>query len=323
MSVELVLNDLSYTPLAENEARASARLLALSQTISTATSAGAQRFLRTHNDIYSLEIAPGYTYYQGLFDPMFKRNNRDAALFLQRMNAKAPYLADHHQQEELEDQAGRSDFSCEARPATGLGMAFIVDGLALSFPSDPEWDSPRIDLHHTFINDAGELEEADISVMHASTSAHIKIHTSIIKERKQRSVRDGKEAWLRRKELFPNLEFCDAVRPQLEDLNTNNQMRQFVMNHLWELQRYAQGWKDGPFDKSQIQYQTSGESPSTLAQYGAARTFVCPDGLKRMFSWHSKITHNAWRIHFYPDPETHSIIIGYIGKHLSTVNDPT
>jgi hypothetical protein len=95
------------------------------------------------------------------------------------------------------------------------------------------------------------------------------------------------------------------------------------MKHLWELQRYAQDWKSGPFDSDQIQCQTSVESTSTLTQYGAERTFVYPDGQRRVFSWHSKITHNAWRIHFYPSAETRSIIIGYIGRHLPTVNKPT
>jgi hypothetical protein len=323
MSVELVLNDLSCLPLAENESGAHARMLDLVRTAQQATVAGAKSMLRTHDDLNSLELAPGYTYTQWLYDPAVKRRHRDEYRFLLTLSTKAPYLAEHQQQAQLEDQAGRSDFSCQTRPATGLGMAFIVDGLALSFPSDPEWDSPRIDLHHTFINDAGELEEADVSVMHASTGAHIKIHTSIIKERKQRSVRDGKEAWQRRKELFPQLEFCEDVRPQLEDLHPNHPVRQFVMNHLWELQRYAQGWKDGPFNSKEITCKHSVESSSTLGQYAAQRTFRCPDGTTRLFSWHTKINTPAWRIHFYPDPETHAIIIGYIGKHLSTVNDPT
>jgi hypothetical protein len=50
--------------------------------------------------------------------------------------------------------------------------------------------------------------------------------------------------------------------------------------------------------------------------YGAARTFVCPDGKKRLFSWHSKINYEKWRIHFIDAPAERRVLIGYVGRHL-------
>jgi len=38
--------------------------------------------------------------------------------------------------------------------------------------------------------------------------------------------------------------------------------------------------------------------------------------VRRVFSWHSKIACEAWRIHFRTSPEARRVLIGYIGKHL-------
>ena len=60
------------------------------------------------------------------------------------------------------------------------------------------------------------------------------------------------------------------------------------------------------------------ESPTTLVRYGYQREFACPDGEKRLFSWHTKQLGANVRIHFLPEYITDSILIGYIGPHLDT-----
>jgi hypothetical protein len=67
----------------------------------------------------------------------------------------------------------------------------------------------------------------------------------------------------------------------------------------------------------------SPESDSTLRQYETEHSFVCPDGVRRLFSWHGRLTPGAWRIYFLPAPVTDRIVIGYIGKKLPGVLYPT
>ena len=107
---------------------------------------------------------------------------------------------------------------------------------------------------------------------------------------------------------------------QLFQLSANDTNWNYIVKHLWELQRYADTWSEGAFNPDYIQLPTSVESNVTLTQYGAERTFVSPDGENRVFSWHSKINWSGWRIYFYPDTVKRVVIVGYIGKHLSTVN---
>jgi len=45
------------------------------------------------------------------------------------------------------------------------------------------------------------------------------------------------------------------------------------------------------------------------------REFWLPNGYKAYFENHIKIA-RGYRIHFFPNKETKSIYVGYIGKHL-------
>jgi hypothetical protein len=137
------------------------------------------------------------------------------------------------------------------------------------------------------------------------------------------TVIDGAELWGRRERLFHSLVFCGDVRKQLEDLSQGNILLQPVIKKLFELERYCRDWNGGPFNPDLLSCKVTTESARTLAQYGNERTFLCPDGENRVFSWHARLTPHARRIHFYPVPETRQIMIGYIGPHLPTANDPT
>ena len=65
--------------------------------------------------------------------------------------------------------------------------------------------------------------------------------------------------------------------------------------------------------------------PGTIARpdLAAARTFLCPDGEERLFSWHVRYTPGAGRIHFLPLGPREGCLIGYIGHKLPTVKYPT
>ncbi|MBP8251316.1 MAG: hypothetical protein KAX40_03050, partial [Herpetosiphon sp.] len=154
--------------------------------------------------------------------------------------------------------------------------------------------------------------------IHGSKPIHIQQHQAWIEEQIKKQVRNGADAWQQKEELFANLEFCASVAEQLKQLHATDLNWNHVLKHLWELQRYANQWKVGAFDPDAIQLNLSVESSATLSQYKAERTFLCPNGEVRLFSWHTKIKFSGWRIYFVPEPQNHQLIIGYIGKHLPT-----
>ncbi len=71
------------------------------------------------------------------------------------------------------------------------------------------------------------------------------------------------------------------------------------------LNRRAATWFDGPFEAG-CEVPCSDESETVLnnARFRQARSFVCDDGETRVFSWHTKINAQAWRIHFIADAAT-------------------
>ncbi len=90
-----------------------------------------------------------------------------------------------------------------------------------------------------------------------------------------------------------------------------------ILDRLSLLEHFCKDWLEGPFESQRIACRATPESMATLEQYGSERTFSCPDGEMRLFSWHVRLTPHAWRIYFFPLEGKRQLIIGYIGHHLS------
>jgi len=60
MELEMVLNELSLLPLADDVLTARQRMLELVGTMSAATKSGVSKVLRTHRDLNAEELASGY-----------------------------------------------------------------------------------------------------------------------------------------------------------------------------------------------------------------------------------------------------------------------
>jgi hypothetical protein len=162
------------------------------------------------------------------------------------------------------------------------------------------------------------LIDEQLEIIHASRSNHVQEHSDWINNRIRSRVVSGLELWNRKDELFPSLIFCEAVSDQLQSLGAENPILQLVKNRLSELEDYCKGWTDEAFEPNNLR-NVSPESQVTLQnpKYSKERTFLCPDGKRRVFSWHVKLSF-GWRIYFFPN-EQKKMIVGYVGCHLRTV----
>lgn len=310
--LEMILNELSLQP-APDAYVARQWMMAFVQTVKTATGHGVARSLRTQRGIFDIALAADYPFASWLHDGDVDREMRR---YVHSLSTKAPFWDGLP---ELYDQVSASEFHFGDRPASGLGVAYMLEDLAVSLPSANCWDAARLDLHVMSLveaegQDEGDIEEEDVRVIHASRETHV--DGGWIRDRLQRDIQDGDGLWARRAELLPRLAFCDAVGPQVRSLGTV--MLPSVARRLFELDGFCRDWTEGGFDTSRLPNATP-ESESTLRQYGHERTFRDPDDLERTFSWHVRLTPNAWRVYFDPVPGTRTMIIGYIGPHLRTV----
>ncbi len=311
MDLEMVLNELSLQTPAADIPTARQRMSDLISTVQKATVSGVKRVLRTHRDVNTIELAPGYPVACWRNDGEVDREERS---FFRTLTAKAPFWNDVA--EEIKNDFDLSQVWHQKEEAIGLGFAWVSDALAVSLNSEARWDCSRLELEVTRLDDSKELIDERVEIVHASRSNHVREHTDWIKKRIRIAVRDGVELWNRKDELFPKLIFCDSVGEQLQSLSTGNPMLQQVVKRLSELEQCCKSWTVGAFDLNSLPSKASPESDSRLKRLKQELTFKCPDGENRTFSLHLRMTPAHWRLHFYAELGPGKIIIGYIGPKL-------
>jgi hypothetical protein len=322
MELEMVLNELSLRPIANNIPTARQRMSDLILTAIVATRHGVKSVMRTYSNLDTEELAPGY--------PVARwRNDGKVDIEMQRfyrtLVTKSPFLDDITNPDIL-NSVDLSDCFCGEDRAIGLGVAFWLEALAVSLRSETRWYDTYLQIRISQIGDDEEIEDTFEEIPHTSRSDHIREHlvwiAKRLREGDQTQVRDGIDIWQHKADWFPSLYFCETVGEQMRTLLHANLMLMPIMKRLRELEDFCKAWYEGPFDHNKISSKATAESTATLEMYGSQRTFQCHDGETRLFSWHIRLTPGSWRLYFYPLPEEKKLIIGYIGPHLPTVHYP-
>ncbi|NES04047.1 MAG: hypothetical protein F6K22_15130 [Okeania sp. SIO2F4] len=315
MDLEMVLNELSLeTPVADIFT-AQKLMSELIQTLRQAKSLGVKPILRTHSNINNIELVCDYPIASWRNDKIVDLEERR---FFRSLILKAPFCEDALQ--EIKDKFDLSEVRHQGKLADGLRFALITNSLAVSLFSDIQWDTNFLELQVTELDENEQLTDYSEKIVHASRSSHVKQHTEWIKNRIENKLFDrqvdGETLWERRQEFFPNLIFCEQVEQQLQSLKTGDPILQQVKKRLLELEKYCQTWQTGIFNPNLLPSKTTPESDSRIQQFRQPLTIKCPDGKKRLFSWHLRMTPGAWRLYFSEYLGPGKIIIGYIGLKL-------
>ncbi|MBD2456952.1 hypothetical protein H6G80_23105 [Nostoc sp. FACHB-87] len=319
MELDLIFNELSLRNLAENERIAQQWMSELIKTIKAFTAQGVKVSLRSQENFHTIMLAPNYP-----VGRWFNDADQRERLFIKTLVTKAPLSIDlgNSDIQDIENNTGLSEFYYGGELAIGLGIAHLLDTVAVSFTSDECWNCSNIEIDTIQINEDEKIFNESLEIPHSSYSHHVNEHKEWIQKRIRDMVIDGEDIWNRKTELFPNLEFCEVVGRQLKNIRTRQLELQPVFKILYELQQCTENWKTGSFNVKGYALEESGESEATLNQYKNERMFLCPDGEKRLFEKHIKLRFCNWRIHFFPK-EPGRVIIGYVGRHLPTVKYKT
>lgn len=315
MELEMVLNELSLKTPASDVYTARQLMSDLIGTLRQAKVSGVKRILRTSDEIHSLELAPNYHIYQWRNDPEV---DKEESRFFKTLVTKAPFWTDVLK--EIENQFQWSEVRYQGEVVQGIGFALVIDGLPVSFNSETRWNYSFLNLEVLRIEDDREINET-VEIPHVSCPNHLKQHNDWIQDRIRKTVNinSGQEIWEQREELFPNIDFCNSVNRQLQNIRYGQIELKVVIKALLELQNCCKNWNEGYFSVQGYALEESGESEPTLNKYRQERIFVCPDGKERLFERHIKLRLCNWRIHFIAE-KPGKLIIGYIGRHLPTVN---
>ena len=325
MNLSLVFNDLSLRRPAPDMRTAREWMTEFVGTLKTAVIDHKISQLRTSEEFRAMMLCPSYPVEAWTGDSLVSLEKRYFVLdHATRHPYIKPYDDDHRDNEEFQQRRDLFEGKFDGSKAEGLGFTYLLCGLSLSILSEPCWDTPLLELDFEKMDpESVTLTEHRETLRHVSRSRHVSDdHAAWIEERIRASIRTGSELLQRASILCPNLVFCKDVRKQIRDSAANSMPLPSVLEHLFELEKLANAWEQGDFNYLDIHH-ASRESASTMGQYGEKRRFVCPDGKRRTFEWHLKSLPSPWRIHIWADSRQKKILIGYVGRHLSTVRDPT
>lgn len=171
MDVEMVFNELSAVVPAPDIRAAGERMSIFIETTVVATSKyKLSRVLRIEKVFFDMLLAPDYPLKKWLND---KQADIEARRRFRSLTTAYPPLADF-EDTDIEEQYIETDFQYKNKRADGLGIAYLLDALALSFQSDSEWNTSQIRL------DGSQI------VHHASSSDHVKENADWIRQQQEK-----------------------------------------------------------------------------------------------------------------------------------------
>lgn len=271
-------------------------------------------------NLYNLQIAPHYLISQWLQESTVEEDLKNK---FREIVTDSPLITD--EEPIAQEFSNRSEFRItrenNTKLAVGLGAAYLLETLGLSFSSHSIWNNEEItNIEHWYLNDIGSEIIKIISVKHASQPEHIAKHIRWFEDNRRESLQKSRDLWERKEEFFPDLILCGEVEIQLSKLGIQSKYFDQIIEKLKQLDNYAREWTEGTYNDDKVkQYglNVSGESKNTIRKYGRLRKFKLPNEKRELFEKHIKT--GDLRFHFYPDNKTKKIYVGYIGKHLPTV----
>jgi putative addiction module killer protein len=178
MALEMVFNELSLDSPAPNIAVAQQWMQEFIDLVRAAQKLEIKS-LRVHSGFNQAQLASNYSISQWRND-----GNIDLELrrFFKSLQTKSPFI-DIQTESELLEQTEQSEFRYQNTVSAGLGIAYLIEALAVSFPSAPCWQTNQIHLEYFFVDpDTTDIIGQDITVPHASNKQHLVSNYAWIEE---------------------------------------------------------------------------------------------------------------------------------------------
>ncbi|MCU5378239.1 hypothetical protein OCA08_13925 [Bacillus cereus] len=313
--MDLVLNELSHKTYLGDVESAKKLMNEFIKVLVLINSKGIQPKLRMKTDIYNLYLTQEYPLTKWIND---RTVDLDKRRLIMSIITQFPFI-DKELESIIYDKVLASDFKFENEVVEGLGIAYLLDSIAISLLMDDRWNTAYLSLQMEFIDEEAETFTENIDIRHISTPIHLTEHEDWISSTRLKNIKTGKELWRKKSTLFPSLVFCEHIEEQITALHEGQTLFKQILKRLFQLETYFFNWNSGPFLPEKIGSKVTVESQVTLTKYENEHTFLCPDGKERLFSWHSRMTPFAQRLFFYPCENTRNCFIGHIGKKLPTV----
>ncbi|WP_333877057.1 hypothetical protein [Methylobacter sp.] len=322
MKADLVFNDLSVveadsTDLARNW---------FTETLSAVAELIAQKIcnpvLYAEQDLYEILLTDDYGFNEWLDELDYQD---DLRLLAQQLMTKTPVHEHLKAIAQDIDDFSRSEFRLKSNSdqiCNALGVALITDGFSISFPSQPQWCVPFIEVEQILYGGFDELEP-ERTVQHQVRSVSKVEHVDAVVRDWRYSISnhclnaaDLLNGWTL---AFPYLDFCqeyeNKILPNLQGATFKS-----VNRRLRELDDCCHSWVTKR--EIDILYPMSArpESKATMNKTELAdmRLATCPNNGRKHFTMHCNIEPRGYRLYWFEDKHKKRLTIGYVGPHLKT-----
>lgn len=205
------------------------------------------------------------------------------------------------------------DRTIEAR---GLGLAYLLDGIAASLASDQQWCKASIGLAHVWLDNEAQEHEENGEVANVSRPANAEAAANELYRRWKQETRSLQESASHGRSIanvFRHLAFGADVGKQFDGLATA--AKGVIWNKLIEFDGAAREWRrEGGSLPSLAGVRSEGSA--TMAQFGEERAHRSRHGKKETYKLH--VSAGSCRIHFRVESAARMLEIGYVGRHLPT-----
>lgn len=264
-------------------------------------------------DFYNFRVSSTYGINDWLNDSLVKKKYKDFFRTFRNMKCNSIDKNDYPLNEFIIMMNGH------ALVSTGCLFALENDEDVVSVVTDKLWSNNLINGKLNSVSCSNILTTSERKVENIYDKSQIALLKSKFKSQSFKEISSGQDLWEKRKELFPNLVFCENVKAQLYKDSEKFHIDQ-VIKRLLGLQQYFENC-DEVYNPSKLGLyaRTESESVKKNPDLRALRLFKKPDGISEYFYDHiGFVGKYCGRIHFIPDNENKKCYIGYIGRHLPT-----
>lgn len=156
MEIDLVLNELSLQNLTSDKQTARQWMSNFINTVKTVKAQGVKVYLRTQDNFHATILAPDYPLRRWLND---KEADQVEQGFIRTLATGSPFSTNiaNSDIQDIENNAGLSEFWHKGEAAIGLGIAYMLDSIAVSLISAQCWDLSLLALEARTIDEDGEV----------------------------------------------------------------------------------------------------------------------------------------------------------------------
>lgn len=200
--------------------------------------------------------------------------------------------------------------------ARGLGLAYLLDGIAASLATDQRWCSSSIDVAHVWLDDEAREHTENVDVVNVSKPANAKAASNQLYRHWKQEARDMQGTASRERPIasvFRHVAFGMDVEGQFAGLAMD--ARRVIWNKLIEFDGAVREWRREGGALPRLPGVRS-EGLATMGRFGDERVHRSRRGKKETYKLH--VSAGSCRIHFRVETAERAIEIGYVGKHLPT-----